>query len=102
METIKQKLGESLVAEVFLAKNKDTAESVFVKKIRAEFAAESIKEHIEEQKAHLLQLNIKQLIIPELQTDNDGVLLLISPFLEGQVFSKWLAKRKKLDTCIYY
>ena len=92
-----QKIGESLTAEVFLSKNENPKESVFIKKIRPEFALDGIKERIEQQIAHLMQLNIKQVIVPELQTDSDGALLLISPFCEGQVLSKWLADRKKID-----
>ena len=96
--TIIQKLGESLAAEVFLAKDESREESVVVKKIRPEFAQEGIFEHIEQQRVYLLELNIRQLIVPDLQIDNDGSLLLISPCCNGRIFSEWLEEHKKIDT----
>ncbi len=96
--TITQKLGESLAAEVFLAKDEARAKPVVVKKIRPEFVSEDIVEHIEHQRAYLLKLNIRQMIVPELYFDNYGSLLLISPFFNGRVLSKWLEERKKIDT----
>ena len=95
--TIIQKLGESPAAEVFLAKDERRAESVVVKKIRSEFISEGIAEHIEHQRAYLLKLNIRQVIVPDLHSDNDGALLLISPYYNGRILSKWLEERKKID-----
>jgi len=93
-----RKLGESLAAEVFLAKDENRAESVIVKKIRPEFAQDGMKEYLEQHLAYLRQLNIRQLIIPDLQIDNGGVLFLISPCCKGRIFSEWLAKHKKFNT----
>ena len=94
---ITQKLGESLAAEVFLATNENTKESVFIKKIRPEFANADIKEHILHQQSTLLQLGAEELIVPEITIDSDGTLLLIVPRQEGQIFTKWLADRKEIN-----
>ncbi len=95
--TIVKKLGESLAAEVFLAKNENTAKSLLIKKIRPKFIAIGIKEHIEQQQIYLNRLYIKQIIIPELQFDNNKTLLLIQPCTEGQLLRKWLTGRKQID-----
>lgn len=97
MLTLNEKLGESLAAEVFLAKDDSSETPVIVKKIRADFTVVGLREHLEQQQAYLQQLNIKQLVVPEIQIDNDGALLLVQPKIEGQVLSAWLANHAPVD-----
>ncbi len=96
--TIIRKLGESLAAEVFSAIDEKIKKSVFIKRIRPEFASADTKEYILRQQTTLLQLNIKQLSVPEIIIDNDGALLLVYPFIDGVIFSKWMADHKDFDT----
>ncbi|MBV1883856.1 MAG: AAA family ATPase [Pseudomonadales bacterium] len=94
------KLGESLIAEVFLAEEKNTAFPFLIKKIRSEFAIEGVQDYLQQQLAHLKQLDIPDLLVPELKIDGHNNLQLISAYPKGQLLRSWLVKREGISISV--
>ncbi len=89
------KIGESLAAEVFLAKERQNNISLVLKRLRPKVILEGVEEHIEQQLAFLRQQNIDSLVIPQLRRDKLG-LCLTQPLTEAQVLSHWLANKRDI------
>ena len=92
-----KKIGESLIAEVYFAQDKNTKAKFLIKKINPDFVLDGVKEHIEQQLTHLNRLAIPGLLIPQLQVDGDHDLQLIQPYPEGQLLRDWLTEQKQVD-----
>ena len=94
--SIISKIGESLAAEVFLAKDHHDNSSVVLKRLRPRVLLEGVEEHIEQQLAYLKQQDINALVIPQLRHDKHG-LSLSQPFTQAQVLSQWLSQNRDLS-----
>ncbi len=94
--SIISKIGESLAAEVFLAKDHRDNSSVVLKRLRPRVLLEGVEEHIEQQLAYLEQQDIDSLVIPQLRRDKLG-LSLSQPFTQAQVLSHWLSQNRDLN-----
>ncbi|MBV1883115.1 MAG: serine/threonine-protein kinase [Pseudomonadales bacterium] len=88
-----KKLGESLVAEVFMEKSEESLQLYLVKKVRSEFVSMGAKEHIEQQQMVLRQLNIENVTIPEVRYHKNQSLELRQVFHKGQLLRAWLNER---------
>ncbi|MBV1878931.1 MAG: hypothetical protein KUG79_14930 [Pseudomonadales bacterium] len=74
-----KKVGESLVAEVFLARNERTEETFLIKQIQANFNHPELKNLLQQQLNHFKYLAIPGLIIPHLDIDQDENIRLSHP-----------------------
>lgn len=93
-----KRLGESLVADVFLATKKNTGEKFLVKKIRSEFVLDGVIDHLHQQLNQLKRLDVPELLIPQLQLDEHHNLQLIQAYPEGQLLRTWLAGQAQIKT----
>ena len=91
-----KRLGESLIADVFLATKKDDGKQFLVKKIRPEFVLDGVIDHLHQQLNHLKRLDIPELLIPQIQFDENHNLQLIQTFPKGQLLRTWLAEQTQV------
>ena len=92
-----ERLGESLIADVYRVPDKNSKKQFLVKKIRPEFIIEGVIAHLEQQLSHFKRLDIPDLLIPNMESDGRQRLQLVYPCPQGKLLHTWLLEQAQPD-----